>query len=59
MKFHKASNSQSQAAKRFSEEFGISVSQCMKYLDECFAFERGDITKEEFEETTGHEIPES
>jgi hypothetical protein len=58
MKFNKASASQIKAARRFSESDQgsetMSLSQAVKYLDECFELARGEITQEEFEMKTGH-----
>jgi len=55
MKFNKATKKQVDAARKFGERLGISVSQAVKYLDECFKASRGEITPAEFKEKTGHE----
>jgi hypothetical protein len=56
MKWNKATKKQQNAARKFSEHLGITASQCMKYLDECFQLLDKEITTQEFEAKTGHSI---
>lgn len=53
-RWNELSNAQVKAARRFSDQLNLSVSQAAKYLSYCFACERGEITREEFHKATGH-----
>lgn len=47
---------QAQAAKSFSALHGnMTVSQCAKYLNYIFALKRGEITLEQFKQSTGYD----
>ena len=54
MKWNKSTKKQQKAARHFSEKWGITASQCMKYLNECFKLLDGEMTVDEFEQKTGH-----
>jgi hypothetical protein len=56
-KWNRLTDNQVRAAKKFNAKYSsISVSQCGKWLDWLFAYERGEITKEDFESQTGHQL---
>lgn len=52
-KWNRSSNKQKGMAKRFAEHADFSVSQAMKYIDECFKLARGEMSQKEFREQTG------
>lgn len=56
-KWNRLSTNQIRAAKMFNNKYpSITVSQCGKWLDWLFAYENGQITKEEFKKETGHDL---
>lgn len=55
MRFNQASNKQAKAARMFSDASEtLTISQAMKYLDECFKLAHGEMSEEEFTKKTGH-----
>lgn len=55
-KFNELTKRQVDTARRFGEKYGMTVSQAAKYLDYLFALERGEISKEKFQEVTGVKV---
>lgn len=56
-KWERLTNNQITAAKRFHSKYpSISVSQCGKWLDWLFAYEKGELSDIEFESQTGHQL---
>jgi hypothetical protein len=53
MNYDKLSPAQARMAKKFSEASDMTVSQAVKYLNECFQLAKGEITESDFEYKTG------
>jgi len=55
-KYQKLSDPQLRMARKFSDNSdSLTISQAVKYLNECFQLAKGEITEEQFTEKTGHD----
>jgi hypothetical protein len=56
MKMEKASKKQLWVARQYAERLDLPLGECVRYLDELFQYQRGEITAQDLMTKTGWKI---